>query len=55
MPQINVNSWIRDPYVAALSKGLATKPFPEATEEATEVFAKTTERMLKLFGSAGKA
>jgi fructose-bisphosphate aldolase class II len=53
--KINVNSWIRDPYVQALTKALVTKPFPEATEEATEVFAKTTERFLTLFGSAGKA
>ncbi|KAK4688484.1 fructose-bisphosphate aldolase, class II, partial [Tremellales sp. Uapishka_1] len=53
--KINVNSWCRDPYVEALSKGLASKPFPEATEDATEVFAKAAERFIKLFGSEGKA
>lgn len=54
-PQINVNSWCRDPYAAALAKGLASKPFPEAQEEATEVMARECEKWIKLFGSAGKA
>jgi fructose-bisphosphate aldolase class II len=53
--KINVNSWCRDPYVENLSQGLASKPFPEAQEEATEVFAKACERFFHLFGSAGKA
>lgn len=53
--KINVNSWARDPYAEALAKGHASKPFPEATEEATEVFAQNCERFFKLFGSAGKA
>jgi fructose-bisphosphate aldolase class II len=46
---------VRDPYQDALARGLATKSFPEATEEATEVFANAVERFLILFGSAGKA
>lgn len=53
--QINVNSWARDPYVKKLADGLQTMPFPDAVEEATEVFAKACERLLILFGSAGKA
>ena len=53
--QINVNSWCRDPYVEALHTGLASKPFPEAQEDATEVFAKNCEKFFKLFGSEGKA
>ncbi|KAF8237298.1 aldolase [Tricholoma matsutake] len=53
--KINVNSWARDPYVKKLADGLQTMPFPDAVEEATEVFAKACERLLILFGSAGKA
>ena len=54
-PQINVNSWCRDPYVENLAEGLKNKPFPEAIEDATEVFAKKCEWFFHLFGSAGKA
>ncbi|RSH85320.1 hypothetical protein EHS25_005127 [Saitozyma podzolica] len=53
--KINVNSWCRDPYAEALSKGLASKPFPDAQEEAIEVMAKNCERFFKLFNSAGRA
>ncbi|EGO03100.1 hypothetical protein SERLA73DRAFT_176616 [Serpula lacrymans var. lacrymans S7.3] len=53
--KINVNSWGRDPYAKQLAIGLQTKSFPEAVEEATEVFASVCERFMKLFGSAGKA
>ncbi|KAJ7641465.1 aldolase [Roridomyces roridus] len=53
--KINVNSWARDPYVKALTEGLQTKPFPDAADEATEVFAKVCDRFIVLFGSAGKA
>jgi fructose-bisphosphate aldolase class II len=53
--QINVNSWCRDPYAESLSKGLASKPFPDAQEEATEAMAVACERFFHLFGSAGKA
>ena len=53
--KFNVNSWARDPYVKALTAALQTKPFPDAVEEATEVFASVCERFIKLFGSDGKA
>ncbi|KAJ6618006.1 aldolase [Mycena sp. CBHHK59/15] len=53
--KINVNSWARDPYAKALASGLAEKPFPDAVEDATEVFAKVCDRFFKLFDSAGKA
>ncbi|KAJ8091859.1 hypothetical protein PM082_021095 [Marasmius tenuissimus] len=53
--KFNVNSWARDPYVKALAAALQTKPFPDAVEEATEVFAGVCERFIKLFGSDGKA
>ncbi|KAL5513451.1 hypothetical protein ACEPAH_3850 [Sanghuangporus vaninii] len=53
--KINVNSWGRDPYVKALVSGLQNKPFPDAVEESTEVFASVCERFLDLFGSTGKA
>ncbi|KZV61640.1 aldolase [Peniophora sp. CONT] len=54
--KINVNSWARDPYVKSLADGLqAGKPFPDAIEDATEVFAGVCDRFFKLFGSAGKA
>ncbi|KAJ7223156.1 aldolase [Mycena pura] len=53
--KINVNSWGRDPYAKALAAGLQTKAFPDAVEEATEVFASVCDRFFKLFGSAGKA
>ncbi|KAF9005098.1 ketose-bisphosphate aldolase [Cyathus striatus] len=53
--KINVNSWARDPYAKKLGESLLTKPFPEAVEEATEVFAQVCERFFHLFGSSGKA
>ncbi|KAF9267218.1 aldolase [Marasmius fiardii PR-910] len=53
--KFNVNSWARDLYVKALAAGLQSKPFPDAVEEATEVFAAVCERFIKLFGSDGKA
>lgn len=53
--KINVNSWARDPYVKVLATGLQSKPFPDAVEESTEVFAKVCDRFFDLFGSSGKA
>ncbi|GBE87003.1 ketose-bisphosphate aldolase [Sparassis latifolia] len=53
--KINVNSWGRDPYAKALAEGLQTKSFPDAVEDATEVFAGVCERFFKVFGSEGKA
>ena len=53
--KINVNSWARDPYVKELVLGLQGKPFPEAVEDATEVFAKVCDRFFELFDSKGKA
>lgn len=54
--KINVNSWARDPYVNKLVEELhAKKPFPDAVEEATEVFAKVCDRFIELFESNGKA
>lgn len=53
--QFNVNSWGRDPYVESLTAGLKSKPFPDAVEEATEVFAKVCDRFFILFDSVGKA
>ncbi|KDQ49995.1 hypothetical protein JAAARDRAFT_142624 [Jaapia argillacea MUCL 33604] len=53
--KINVNSWGRDPYAKALAAGLQSKPFPDAVEEATEVFAKVCERFFNVFQSVGKA
>ncbi|KAK0473573.1 aldolase [Armillaria novae-zelandiae] len=53
--KFNVNSWGRDPYVESLTAGLKSKPFPDAVEEATEVFAKVCDRFFVLFDSVGKA
>ncbi|KAJ7912578.1 aldolase [Mycena leptocephala] len=53
--KINVNSWGRDPYAKSLAEGLRTKPFPEAVEDATEVFSKVCDHFFRLFNSAGKA
>ncbi|TFK45310.1 aldolase [Heliocybe sulcata] len=53
--KINVNSWARDPYAKVLGEALLTKPFPDAVDEATEVFAAVCERFYRLFGSAGRA
>ncbi|TFK38427.1 aldolase [Crucibulum laeve] len=53
--KINVNSWARDPYAKKLGEGLLSKPFPDAVEEATDVFEKVCGRFFTLFGSAGKA
>ncbi|KAL7422850.1 hypothetical protein Q5752_002146 [Cryptotrichosporon argae] len=53
--KINVNSWCRDKYAETLSKSLATKPFPDAVDDAMAAFQKEAERMIVLFGSSGKA
>ncbi|KAJ7086466.1 aldolase [Mycena belliarum] len=53
--KININSWGRDPYAKALAESLQTKPFPDAVEDATEVFAKVCDRFIRLFDSMGKA
>ncbi|KAJ7262731.1 aldolase [Mycena haematopus] len=53
--KINVNSWGRDPYAKALAASLQTMPFPEAVEEATEVFSQVCDRFFELFRSVGKA
>ncbi|KAF9483706.1 aldolase [Pholiota conissans] len=53
--KINVNSWGRDPYAKALGEGLLSKPFPDAVENATEVFIEACSRFFTVFGSAGKA
>ncbi|EIM86071.1 aldolase [Stereum hirsutum FP-91666 SS1] len=53
--KINVNSWARDPYAKTLAAGLQSKPFPDAVEEATEVFAKVCDRFFVLFESKDKA
>ncbi|WWC72619.1 uncharacterized protein I206_106581 [Kwoniella pini CBS 10737] len=53
--KFNINSWARDPYVETLSKALASKPFPDAEEEAVEAFAKVCDRFMNLLGSVGKA
>ncbi|THH19141.1 hypothetical protein EW146_g1971 [Bondarzewia mesenterica] len=53
--KINVNSAVRDVYVKSLASALQTKPFPDAIEEATEVFAGVCDRFFEVFGSKGKA
>lgn len=54
--QINVNSWAREPYLARFAKGIQDEePLPDTIEAATEAFAGSCERMMHLFGSAGKA
>lgn len=42
-------------YAKALGEGLLPKSFPDAVEDATEVFANECERIMKIFGSTGKA
>jgi fructose-bisphosphate aldolase class II len=53
--QINVNSWVRDPYMESLAAGFKSKPFPDAVEDATKVVMQECERFFKLFGSENKA
>ncbi|KAI0629862.1 aldolase [Trametes polyzona] len=53
--KININGWGRDPYAKKLAEGLLTKPFPDAVDDAVEVFEEVCEKFFKLFGSAGKA
>ena len=51
-----MNSWCRDPYCAKLAEGFTNgKGFPDAVDDAIEVFAKEVERFIKLIGSEGKA
>ncbi|KAF5390957.1 hypothetical protein D9757_003962 [Collybiopsis confluens] len=54
--KFNINSWARDPYLESLTASIqAGKPFPDAIEEATEVFARSCDRFMELFGSKGRA
>jgi fructose-bisphosphate aldolase class II len=53
--KVNVNSWLRDPYCAALSKGLAGKTMPEAIDDAMAAFEKECHRFCDLMGSTDKA
>ncbi|KIK57444.1 hypothetical protein GYMLUDRAFT_46326 [Collybiopsis luxurians FD-317 M1] len=53
--KFNINSWARDPYLETFTASIQSKPFPDAIEEATEVFAKSCDRFMELFGSKGKA
>lgn len=53
--KVNVNSWLRDPYVEALSKGLASKTMPEAIDDAMEALEKECRRFCDLLGSTDKA
>ncbi|EJT49855.1 hypothetical protein A1Q1_01007 [Trichosporon asahii var. asahii CBS 2479] len=53
--KINVNSWLREPYVSTLSKALQTKTMPEAIDDAHEAMVKEAERFCDLLGSTGKA
>jgi len=53
--KVNVNSWLRDAYVAALEKGLQTKTFPEAIDDAIAAMVKEAERFADVLGSTGKA
>lgn len=50
-----MNSWGRDPYVKSLVAGLQDKPFPDAVEDATEIFSKSCDRFFALFSSVNKA
>lgn len=53
--KINVNSWLREPYVSTLSKSLQSKTMPEAIDDAHEAMVKEAERFCDLLGSTGKA
>ncbi|CDO72055.1 hypothetical protein BN946_scf184943.g90 [Trametes cinnabarina] len=53
--KININSWGRDPYAKKLAESLQSKPFPDAVDEAVQVFVDVCDRFFHLFGSAGKA
>lgn len=53
--KVNINSWLRDAYVKDLAKGLATKTFPEAMDDAIAAYQQAAERFCDVFGSTGKA
>lgn len=54
--QINVNSWVRDPYMDQIRDGLiAEKPLPDIYEAATEAGAQASERMFRVYGCVNKA
>ncbi|PPQ82795.1 hypothetical protein CVT25_009284 [Psilocybe cyanescens] len=53
--KVNINVEGRTLYAKALGEGLLSKPFPEAVENATEVFTKECERFMTIFGSTEKA
>lgn len=54
--KVNVNSWCRDAYVAALQSGLEEgKAYPDALEDAVAAFRAVAEQLCDVFGSSGKA
>ncbi|KZO92031.1 aldolase [Calocera viscosa TUFC12733] len=54
--KMNMNSWMRDPYIAAYKQALIDgKPLPDVHTLGVKAFADAAERFFTLFGSAGKA
>lgn len=53
--KINVNSWLREPYVRALADGLQRKSLPDAIDDAHDAMVREAERFCDLLGSTGKA
>lgn len=53
--KVNINSWLREPYVQALKEGLQEKSMPEAIDAAVEAMGREAERFCDLLGSTGRA
>ncbi|CAK9780302.1 aldolase [Cutaneotrichosporon oleaginosum] len=52
--KVNVNSWARDPYCAALGRGLLDKSMPQAIEDGMRAFEDACVRFCDLLGASGK-
>jgi len=53
--KMNMNSWMRDPYMESVAKNILHIPLPEVHHEGIKAFAAAGTRFMTLFGCAGKA
>lgn len=55
MSKVNVNRTVRDNYTAFVAENAGKLELTVLKVRAVEIYAESVERVMKLFGSAGKA
>lgn len=55
MSKVNVNRTVRDNYTAVVAEHAGKLELTVLKARAVEIYAESVERVMKLFGSAGKA